>query len=69
MWQFVRFIFRGPGSPRAFQVAKYLLISTVTPEGWDKDHIEGLQGFSGDLGVISSNYGINIDDRGTSELI
>lgn len=34
--------FRKPESLRAFQVAKDLLINTVAPEGWDKDHIESL---------------------------
>ena len=33
--------FRGPGGPRAFQVAKDLLINTVASEGQKKDDIEG----------------------------
>lgn len=61
--------FRGPGSPRDFQAYKYLLIIKEEAEERDKDHNEGLWGFPGDLGVISSNYGINTDDKGTLELI
>lgn len=60
---------RGPGTPRDFQADKYLLIITEAAEERDKDHNEGLWGFPGNLGVISSNYGINIDDKGTLELI
>lgn len=61
--------FRESGSPRDFPADKCLLISTVAAEEWGKDHNEGMWGFPGDLGVISSNRRINIDDKETSELI
>lgn len=61
--------FRESGSPRDFPADKCLLISTVAAEEWGNDHNEGLWGFPGDLGVLSSNHRLNIDDKGTSELI
>lgn len=55
--------FREPGSPRAFQVAKDLLINTVASEEQKRMTLK-VQEVSSALGMISSNHRINIDDKG-----